>query len=138
MQSLRSHPNADSRRYKGSKQIRHEDRNNWVDWQTGSARYQEKAHPRMEADTGSARIIQFPKIMMSQGKKEIKGARAPHNPTQGSICKMRRHKERARNQSEQLQAREVRARRKMVSSSKGTMITEERLKEMDKTLANLQ
>jgi hypothetical protein len=40
-QTLRSLPNAESSRYKGSKKIGLEDRNNWVDWQASSAKYQE-------------------------------------------------------------------------------------------------
>jgi hypothetical protein len=83
-------------------------------------------------------FIQFPKVMMNRGKKEIKGDRPPLNPAQGSICKSLRNKERARNQHKQRQASDVRASRKMASSSTGKMSTEERLKEMDKTLANLQ
>jgi hypothetical protein len=136
--SLSSHPNADSRRYKGSKQIRLEDRDDWVYWQTDSARYQEKARPSLEADTGSARIIQFPKIMMSQGKKEIKGARASHNPTQGTICKDAQAQRESKKPERASPGTRSKARRTMASSSKGPMSTEERLKEMDKTLANLQ
>lgn len=83
-------------------------------------------------------LVQLTQAMMEMSEKEIKRARPPLIQAQEKSCRAIRNSERARIQSKQSQAREVRVCRGMASSSKGTMSTEERLKEMDKTLANLQ
>jgi hypothetical protein len=81
---------------------------------------------------------QNPMVIMRTHEKEIKGDRYPLIPTQAKIYKPLRIPERVKHQSKQGRTREVRDRREMASSSKGKLSTEERLKEMDKALANLQ
>jgi chromosome segregation ATPase len=81
---------------------------------------------------------QNPKAIMKTSEKEIKGGRPPLIPAQAKVCKTFRNPERVKQQSKQSRTRVVRARREMASSSKGKLSTEERLKEMDKALANLQ
>jgi hypothetical protein len=81
---------------------------------------------------------QNPKVIMRTREKEIKGDRYPLIPAQAKICKPLRNPESVKHQSKQGRTREVRDRREMASSSKGKLSTEERLKEMDKALANLQ
>jgi len=79
-----------------------------------------------------------PKVIMRTREKEIKGNCYPLIPSQAKICKPLRNQERVKHQSKQGRTLEVRDRREMASSSKGKLSTEERLKEMDKALANLQ
>jgi chromosome segregation ATPase len=81
---------------------------------------------------------QNPKTIMGMSEREIKEARPPLILAQAKVCKKIRNPERVKQQSKRSRTRVVRARREMASSSKGKLSTEERLKEMDKALANLQ
>jgi hypothetical protein len=80
---------------------------------------------------------QKPKVIMRTHEKEIKGDRFPLIPPQVKTYKSI-SLESVKHKSKQGRTREVRNRREMASSSKGKLRTEERLKEMDKALANLQ
>jgi len=80
---------------------------------------------------------QNPKVIMRTREKEIKGDHCPLIPAQAKTCKSL-SPESVKHQSKQGRMHEFRNRREMVSSSKGKLSTEERLKEMDKALANLQ
>jgi chromosome segregation ATPase len=81
---------------------------------------------------------QHPKKIMGMSEREIKEARPPLILAQAKGCKKIRNPERVKQQSKRSRTRVVRIRREMASSSKGKLSTEERLKEMDKALANLQ
>jgi hypothetical protein len=138
MRSIIAHTNAGSHRYKGSKRIGHEDKGARVYWQIGSARYQKKESPSLEVDKGFARIPHLPKIMIAKIQREIKGARVPHKSTQGTLSKdVQAHRE-GKKPRRATPGTRSKSRRAMASSSKGPMSTEERLKQMDTTLANLQ
>jgi predicted RNase H-like nuclease (RuvC/YqgF family) len=138
MRSIIAHTKTGSRRYKGSKRIRNDDRGARVYWQIHSARYQKKESPSLEAENGFARIPHLPKIMIAKIQREIKRARVPHNSTQGTLSKEVQEPKEGKKPGRATPGTQSKVRRAMASSSKGPMSTEERLKQMETTLANLQ
>jgi len=127
-----------SRRYNGSNRIRNDGRGARVYGHFHSARYQKKDNPRLEADNGIAQIPLLPKIMIAKTQREIKGARVPHNSTQGMLSKEAQEPNEGKEPGRATTGAQSKERRVMASSSKGPMSTEERLKQMEATLANLQ
>ena len=123
------------RRYKGSKEIWNAGREARVYWQIHSARYQS---PCWEAENGFTRIPHLPKSMITKLQRVIKKARAPHNPIQGTLSTEEKELTEGKNSGRATPGKQSKVRGSMASSSKGPLSTEERLKQMETTLANLQ
>jgi len=138
MRSIIAQTKTGSRRYKGSKQIWNDDRGARVYWQIHSARYQKKESPCWEAENGFARIPHLPKIMITKLQREIKKARVPHNPIQGTLSKEVQELKEGKKPGRATPGTQSKVRGSMASSSKGPLSTEERLKQMESTLENLQ
>jgi len=92
----------------------------------------------MEADNEIARIPHLPKIMIAKSQREIKGARVPHNPSQGKLRQESQKPKEGEDPGRATTGVQRKERTVMASSSKGPMSTKERLKQMETTLANLQ
>jgi len=123
------------RRYKGSKEIRNARREARIYGQFRSAKYQS---PCWGAEKGSARIPQNPKIMIIKLQRELKKARALHNLLQGTLSKEEKEPTEGKNSGRTTPGKQSKVRGAMASSSKGPLSTEDRLKQMETTLANLQ
>jgi hypothetical protein len=96
---------------------------------------QKEVSPCVEADREIERI---PHIMIAQLKTKIKGAPDPYNSTHG---KLRQEKKKLKEEADLKRATtgvQRRERTGMASSSNKPIRTEERLKQMETTLANLQ
>jgi predicted RNase H-like nuclease (RuvC/YqgF family) len=100
--------------------------------------YQKEDSPCLEADREIARIPHLPKFMIAKLQKEIKGALDPHIPTQGKLRQETQKPKEGEDLERATTGVQRRERTGMASSSNRPMSTEERLKQMETTLANLQ
>jgi hypothetical protein len=126
------------RRYLGSIRIWQNGRGARIWVHSHSDMDQKEASPCLEADREIARIPHTQKLMIAKLKTKIKGALDPHISTQG---KLRQGKQKPKEEADLNRATtdvQRRERKGMASSSNKPISTEERLKQMETTLANLQ